>query len=574
MGAVEQPALSPQNITDFYANKTVLVTGCTGFVGKVLLEKVLWEICSPAFEGTAGAYAGPVIKLLIRSSRQASAQERLEDLIMKSPAFDRLRERHGLKHFGGFLRQCVEVVDADLELDGFGLGSSHYQQLCREIDVIIHCAALVAWGAPLDASLRANAAGSKRVAQLAHDSRLASKRAVRLVLVSTAWVHGMRKGRCPETPISQLCDEGTGAAAFPPLDPHAEMENSLAKAEQLQQDSLSASYLEECQKEAVRRLGPSAEPSSLKAAADEIRARRVEAQMVEWGLQRARHFGWWDGYTFSKAIAERFVQELQGPVPYAVVRPSGVVAASREPTPGWVDAYLLVEPLIEGVGRGQIKSFPGDPSCIIDCVPVDFVCSVILVAAAKLPCEPCAAKDATHVYQCASGDVYPNRLGDIEATWRDYFRHTPMYDAHGKAVEVQPVEFAPDADTFSGSLRRRYSGPLQACIRALELVPFWDRMAPTRNARGWLEKKRRGIEKVLGLAKLYSTYTINEWNFETRNSRSLMADLTDADKQRFPYFPTQSWDWASFWSQKHIPGMRQWVLKEAVPVNQQPIAKL
>lgn len=41
------------------------------------------------------------------------------------------------------------------------------------------------------------------------------------------------------------------------------------------------------------------------------------------------------------------------------MRPSGVVSAASEPLPGWVDAYLLVEPLIEGVGRGEITQFPG-----------------------------------------------------------------------------------------------------------------------------------------------------------------------------------------------------------------------
>lgn len=29
--------------------------------------------------------------------------------------------------------------------------------------------------------------------------------------------------------------------------------------------------------------------------------------MAEWGVSRARSCGWWDGYTFSKAIAEMLV---------------------------------------------------------------------------------------------------------------------------------------------------------------------------------------------------------------------------------------------------------------------------
>mmetsp|Transcript_79403 Transcript_79403/g.140512 ORF Transcript_79403/g.140512 Transcript_79403/m.140512 type:complete len:150 (+) Transcript_79403:1-450(+) len=149
-----------------------------------------------------------------------------------------------------------------------------------------------------------------------------------------------------------------------------------------------------------------------------------------------------------------------------------------------------------------------------------------------------------------------------------------MRDTQGRAVTVQPVDFASSAEVFARSLRRRYVAPLQACVKAVEILPFWESMAATRNARGWLEKKRRGVEKVLGLANLYSTYTLNAWSFKTTNSRTLMSGLSDADKERFPYFPGQSWDWASFWSDKHIPGMRRWVLKDQAAGIQQPASKL
>lgn len=32
------------DISTFYKNKTLLITGVTGFVGKVLLEKFLWSL--------------------------------------------------------------------------------------------------------------------------------------------------------------------------------------------------------------------------------------------------------------------------------------------------------------------------------------------------------------------------------------------------------------------------------------------------------------------------------------------------------------------------------------------------
>lgn len=255
------------------------------------------------------------------------------------------------------------------------------------------------------------------------------------------------------------------------------------------------------------------------------------------------------------------------------MRPSGVVSAANEPIPGWVDAYLLVEPLIEGVGRGQITNFPGDPNCVMDLVPVDYVCNVILAAATALPSgsstELTPGKQV-RIYQCASGDVCPTTLGEIEATWRDYFKHAPFADAKGNAIKIKPVEFASDAEAFANSMRRKYVGPLRLLTQAVEVVPHWEHVGALRSARGWLERKRRGLERVLGLSGLYSTYTLNAWSFKTGNTRSLMTSLSEEDQSVYPYFQSASgqakqpsWDWGDFWCQLHIPGMRRWVLKEA-----------
>ncbi len=55
----------------------------------------------------------------------------------------------------------------------------------------------------------------------------------------------------------------------------------------------------------------------------------------------------------------------------------------------------------EGVGRGQITEFPGRKDCVIDCVPVDYVCNVIIAAAQQVGIE--ASQEPVQIYQCASG---------------------------------------------------------------------------------------------------------------------------------------------------------------------------
>jgi fatty acyl-CoA reductase len=42
-------------------------------------------------------------------------------------------------------------------------------------------------------------------------------------------------------------------------------------------------------------------------------------------------------YTFTKALAEQLLLETAADLPLAIIRPSIVVAAWKDPMPGWVD---------------------------------------------------------------------------------------------------------------------------------------------------------------------------------------------------------------------------------------------
>jgi thioester reductase-like protein len=77
---MSQPQFS---IEEFYTGKTVMLTGCTGFVGKVMLEKFLRSL-----PGVKKYY------ILIRPKRDTNAKQRIIREILASPCFDRVKKMY------------------------------------------------------------------------------------------------------------------------------------------------------------------------------------------------------------------------------------------------------------------------------------------------------------------------------------------------------------------------------------------------------------------------------------------------------------------------------------------------
>jgi alcohol-forming fatty acyl-CoA reductase len=144
----------------------VLLTGCTGFVGKVVLEELLRR------RDELGIAS---VHLLIRPRRGRTAQARFDNDVATSPCFSRLEP--------GW-RELCHPVKGDIIAPGLGLDDDAAQQLTPELTHIIHCAASVRFDLPIAEAAEINIGGALHVLEFAQRCTALQ----RLVDVSTAYV--------------------------------------------------------------------------------------------------------------------------------------------------------------------------------------------------------------------------------------------------------------------------------------------------------------------------------------------------------------------------------------------------
>ncbi|RCN27572.1 hypothetical protein ANCCAN_26693 [Ancylostoma caninum] len=154
-------------VKDVYSDRCILLTGSTGFLGKVLVEKILWAVPN----------VGQIF-LLIRPAKGMSPKERLEN-VLKDPLFNRIRE-----HKPHMFSKLVPI-SGDLMEDNLGLNQHDMQNICDEVSIVIHSAATVKFDEQLKDAVEMNVVGTTRLVALCHKM----KNLVALVHVSTAYAN-------------------------------------------------------------------------------------------------------------------------------------------------------------------------------------------------------------------------------------------------------------------------------------------------------------------------------------------------------------------------------------------------
>ncbi|PNX76022.1 fatty acyl-CoA reductase 2-like protein [Trifolium pratense] len=116
-------------IVKFLRGKKFFVTGATGFLAKVLIEKILRT------EPEVGK-----MYLLIKAKNKQAAMERLHNEIINTELFRSLRQIHGKSYQSFMLSKLVPIV-GDICETNLGLDEDLSNVIEDEVDVIVNSAA-------------------------------------------------------------------------------------------------------------------------------------------------------------------------------------------------------------------------------------------------------------------------------------------------------------------------------------------------------------------------------------------------------------------------------------------------
>jgi fatty acyl-CoA reductase len=143
--------LSPVN--QMFTGRSVFITGASGFIGRVLLEKLL-----RSYQGIEKVY------ILLRAKRNMQPQERLHRQVLKAPIFDKIRSMKN----GQELLDKIVTVNGDIGEKDLGISEADMQMMVNDktLSIVYHSAATVKFDEPLKTAIKFNLIATKSMIEL------------------------------------------------------------------------------------------------------------------------------------------------------------------------------------------------------------------------------------------------------------------------------------------------------------------------------------------------------------------------------------------------------------------------
>jgi len=485
-------------VNENLSGKRLFITGCTGFLGKVLLEKIIRSISDVAD-----------IYLLVRgNAKYKTGKERFNAEIATSSVFNRLKAED-IEAFELFCEHKIHVVTGELTEPKFGLTESDFSALSRKVDVIVNSAASVNFREELDKALKINTLCLENIVALSRQGG-----DLPVVQVSTCFVHGLNQGEI---------HEGVLAPAninFPRDDQGVYLIDTVVGKLQSK----------------IARL-----------AKKKLNEHEHKDALIQLGIEQSNRYGWNDTYTFTKWMGEQLlIEKLQGKS-LSILRPSVIESTLNEPVPGWIEGVKVADAVIFAYSRGKIAYFPADPKGIIDIVPADIVANGVILAMTKLFVSP----GEINIYQsCSRGSEQPTTSQLVNFLIEEAQHNHKSYPKLFKNKKPSKTFNLVSKHLF-GSIVKVIDVSLNTTHRVKSLFGFESEKTTFH----------KNISTALQLSTVFSFYGFPTYRFRNDKLLSLAEELGELGAGEFQVDPS-SIDWKGYFGKTHIAGIEQYALKE------------
>ncbi|KXG25400.1 fatty acyl-CoA reductase 1 isoform X2 [Sorghum bicolor] len=502
-------SMDAARIVAYFKGKRILITGATGFLGKILVEKILRV--QPDVNK---------IYLLVRGTNESSAKQRVQQEVIGTDLFGKLREKHG-DVFQQFIQDKIVALPGDIICDNLGLETPKLETLAKDIDIIVNIAATTNFYERYDVSLDVNVMGVKHLCQFAQQCSNLKM----FMHVSTAYVCGDRDGLILENPIQPGESRREGRY----LDVDAELRLVSEAKKELMAD----------------------------ASRHELKTTETKA-MKELGLQRARHFGWSNTYVFTKAMGEMLLLEelqLRGTTdmaPVVIMRPSIITSVLADPLPGWMQGTRTIDTLIIGYAKQNLSCFLADLGLVMDVIPGDMVANAMMAAMVAHSEE--AAAVPPPVYHVTSSLRNPVTYSVLYESGRRHFYPNPRVGKDGKVIPTREMRFFPTVAQFHLYMMLTFKLPLEILhLVNLLLCGLFSRLYNDLN---------RKYKFVMHLVDVYAPFALFKGCFDDMNLERLRLTITMKTPEDHMFnFDTKIIDWDDYFTRIHIPGVLKYLCK-------------
>lgn len=520
------------SIREAYVGKNVLLSGASGFLGKVWLSMVLDRMPE----------IGRVY-ILTRYRNGLSAHTRLERIFSSSPAFSPLQARLG-EDMSQFVSSRVEVVQGDIAQPSFGMDEPLYSRLLEDVDLVVNCAGLVDFFPELGKALSVNVDGALHAAEFVRRSSRAA-----LLHVSTIFVSGQRQGRIEET----LKVDETPAGIS--LNAETEYREAREAVERIADEYATEQSLHRVRQAVIDRFDASSgilpETSVIEHMCRQQSRRDQKAVQCEEGRRRSESLGWSNTYLYVKALAEKLIATRYPDIRWATFRPSIIESAREFPFEGWNEGFNTSGPLTFMIG-GFYPRMTARGDNPFDVIPVDEVCKGMITVGAALICN-------VHrpVYHCGTSDSNCFTVAQALELTNEYYRLQSRENPRSvyerllasrrrtRPSEPDSILSVPKLKAASQVVNRVLDRMTSSVPPAIESV-----MEKVSQRTEKFEKQMDDLAKIERLFKpfVYDMRAV----FSTDSLRSHRVE-----EQEFEFRP-ESIRWRDYWIRVQMPGLSKW----------------